>query len=134
VSPLWVIQRALMVLALLATLSTLLLIGVQRRRELGILGALGLGPDGLARMTLAEAGAAGLVAAILGVGVGLGIAVAVRECAGYLFGLEPALVFSGMLVPALGYSLVCLVAVVIGAGVPAWRTSQLQITDALRYE
>ena len=134
VDPFWVIQRALMALALLATLATLLLIGVQRRRELGMLGALGLGPDGLARMTLAEAGAAGLAAAVLGVGVGLGLGIAVRECAGYLFGLEPPLVLSGMVVPAILYCLICLAAVVIGAGLPAWRTSQLQITDALRYE
>lgn len=134
VAPFWVIQRALMALALLATLSTLLLIGVQRRRELGLLGALGLGPEGLARMTMAEAGLVGLVASGLGVGVGIGLMVALRECAGYLFGLEPPLVLHGVFLPAALYCLISLVAVVLGSGWPAWRTSRLQITEALRYE
>ncbi|MHB1910617.1 MAG: ABC transporter permease [Acidimicrobiales bacterium] len=134
IQPFWVIQRALLALALLATLSTLLLVGVQRRRELGLLGALGLGPGGLARMTLVEAGGIGLVASVLGVGAGVGILVAFRDSAGYLFGLEPPLLLGGLVLPAIVYCLIAVAAVLIGAGLPAWRTSQLQITEALRYE
>src|SRR6185312_6478206 len=43
-SPFWFLQDALLVVALIGTLSTLLLVGVQRRQEFGTLAALGLSP------------------------------------------------------------------------------------------
>src|SRR5207248_3227049 len=52
VSPFWALQRAMLLVAIIATLSTMLLVGVQRRREQGLLAALGMGPGDLARMTL----------------------------------------------------------------------------------
>jgi putative ABC transport system permease protein len=54
VTPFWTLQRLLLFVALVAALSTLLLMGVQRRRELGVLGATGFSPSALARMTISR--------------------------------------------------------------------------------
>ncbi|HEV2369614.1 MAG TPA: FtsX-like permease family protein, partial [Acidimicrobiales bacterium] len=134
VQPFWVLQRGMMGLALLASLSTLLLIGVQRRREMGLLSALGLSRGGLVRLTVTEAAGVGAVAALLGAVTGAVIVVAFKEVSGFLFGLQPRLDWSGMPLPMLIYSLLAVVAVLVGGGLPAWRASRLQPAVALRYE
>jgi putative ABC transport system permease protein len=134
IQPFWVLQRSLLILAVFATLSTLLIIGMQRRREVGLLAALGLGPGGLARMTLAEGVLVGVVASVLGICTAFALMVGFRNSAGYLFGFEPPLVTSGLASPALVYGVVALAVVLIGSGLPALRSSRLQVAEALRYE
>ena len=52
----WAIQRSLLLVAFVAVLSTLLLVGAQRRRELALLAAVGMQPGEMARMVVSEAG------------------------------------------------------------------------------
>jgi putative ABC transport system permease protein len=132
VTPFWSLQRAVLFTALVAAMSTLLLVGVQRRRELGVLGAVGFGPAGLARMTLVEAAAAGFSGAVLGVVASLGLFVvfssaslaAVGHTLPFRFETPSAIVAVGLAV----------VVVAVGGLLPAWRTARLQIVDAIRDE
>jgi putative ABC transport system permease protein len=73
-APFTALQRALLLVAFVAVLSTLLLVGVQRRRELGLLAAVGMEPSQLAGMTVAEGATAGLI----GLAVALGASIIVE--------------------------------------------------------
>ncbi len=53
--------------AFVAVLTTLLLVGVQRQRELGLLAAVGMQPSELARMVVVEAALVAVVGAVVGV-------------------------------------------------------------------
>ncbi len=132
VTPFWTMQRILLFVALIATLSTLLLVGVQRRRELGVLGAVGFGPGGLARMSLGEAFAAAVAGSVLGVVASLGLFEAFRNVAFAAVAVEAPFRFE---VPSAVIAVILAVLVVsIGGLLPAWRTSRLQIVEAIRDE
>ncbi len=132
VTPFWTLQRVLLVVALIAALSTLLLVGVQRRRELGVLGAVGFGPGALARMTVAEAAAAALAGGLLGVAASIGLFEAFRNVAAATVGIRPPFRFE---LGAAAVAVVLAVVVVsIGGVLPAWRTARLQIVEAIRDE
>ena len=60
------LQRALLLMAFVAVLSTLLLVGIQRQRQLGLLAAVGMAPREIAGMVLAEAAMVGVCAVVLG--------------------------------------------------------------------
>lgn len=130
--PFWTLQRLMLFVALVATLSTLLLVGVQRRRELGILGAVGFGPIAVARMTVLEAIAAGLAGSGLGVIGSLAVFEVLRNAAGVSIGVRPDFSFN----PGAGVSatLLATVVVIIGAALPAWRAARLPIVEAIRDE
>jgi len=70
-SPFWTLQDALLIVALIGTLSTLLLVGVQRRQEFGTLAALGLSPGRLARLTVIEAALVGAAGSVFGILAGM---------------------------------------------------------------
>lgn len=132
VTPFWMLQRLLLFVALIATLSTLLLVGVQRRREFGILGATGFGPGSLARLTITEALIAGAIGAILGGVASLGLFEVLRNVSAVALGRRPPFTFD---VPSALYSsAIALVIVAIGGVLPAWRASRLQIVEAIRDE
>lgn len=131
-APFWTLQRALLLVALIATLSTLLLVGVQRRHELGTLGALGLGPRALASMTLVEAAVVGVSGCVIGVGVGIITGIGMMADAVFATGASPPFRFDP--VTATAYAGIALLVVVAGASWPAWRISRLQIVTALRHE
>jgi putative ABC transport system permease protein len=130
--PFWALQRMMLLVAFIATLSTLLLVGVQRRREQGLLGAVGMGPTRLARMVLVEGGAIGVCGSVLGILASLGLAGVLIQVSGVLFGLRPPLRID--LRPGLLYAVVGTLIVLAAAAWPAWRTSRLQVVEALRYE
>jgi putative ABC transport system permease protein len=132
IAPFWTLQRILLFVALVATLSTLLLVGVQRRRELGILSAVGFGPGGLMRMTVAEGAAAALAGGILGVLASLGVFEAFRNVAFAAVGAHPPFRFE--FTPAITAVGLTFGVVVFGSLLPAWRTSRMQIVEALRDE
>lgn len=131
-TPGWVLQRGMLLVTFIAVLCTLLLIGVQRRRELGLLAALGMAPDSLAATALIEAGAVGLVASVLGALAALGIFEAGRDFGLFGFGVLPP--FRINLAVSSAYAALGVTVVLVGALLPAWRTSQLPVMDALRYE
>src|SRR5207302_3233791 len=75
----WAIQRALLLVAFVAVLATLLLVAVQRRRELALLAAVGMRPSELGRMVLFEAATVGIVGTVLGAVFGIGMYLALQQ-------------------------------------------------------
>ena len=132
VTPFAALQRGMLIVALVAVTSTLLLVGVQRRREHGLLMAVGLAPTGLGRLVLTEAGIVGIAGSILGTLAGLGTYVAMMLVSPLVTGLAAPFHFD--LIAPLIYGGIGLVFVLLGASVPAWRTSRLDPALALRYE
>jgi hypothetical protein len=130
--PFWLLARGMLVVAFIATTSTLLLAAVKRRAEHGLLAAVGMPPGDLGRMVLVEAGLFGVLGTLSGfVGGVIGLA-AFSFASGVLTGL--AIPFSLHLAPLLLYGALGTVCVLVGAAVPAWRTAQLDPVVALRYE
>src|SRR3954452_7973654 len=66
VAPFNLLARGLLVVAFIATASTLLLAAVKRRAEHGLLAAVGMPPGDLGRMVLVEAGLFGLLGTLNG--------------------------------------------------------------------
>lgn len=132
VAPFTALQRAMLVVSLIAVTSTLLLVGVQRRREHGLLIAVGMAPAGLGRLVLTEAGIIGIAGSVLGTLSGLVTYVAMMWVSPLLTGLAAPFRFD-LAAPVI-YGGIGLVFVLLGAAVPAWRTSRLDPALALRYE
>jgi putative ABC transport system permease protein len=122
----------MLVVALIAVTSTLLLVGVQRRREHGLLMAVGMAPTGLGRMVLSEAGIVASAAAVLGTVAGTVVYVAMIWVSPLFTGLAAPFRFDPS-APVL-YGGVGLAFVLLGAALPAWRTARLDPGLALRYE
>jgi putative ABC transport system permease protein len=124
----WVIVGA----TALAVLNTLLISVVERRRELGILRAVGTSRRTVRRMVGAEAAAIGVLGAVLGVSFGVlehAVAVvAVRGLTGfhvrYAFLIAP--VFVGVASAA--------AVVALGSLAPAWRAARTNVIEAIGYE
>jgi putative ABC transport system permease protein len=131
-SPLWVLQRALLLVSFIAVLSTLLLVGAQRRRELGMLAAVGMQPRELSTMVLTEAGAVGVAGSVLALVVGLGLCLGLMAIIPIVVGFKGPLLFELPAFPI--YAAIAVVVVVAGAAVPAWRSSRLEVVEALQYE
>jgi putative ABC transport system permease protein len=128
----WAFQRGLLAVSFVAVLSTLLLVGVQRRRELAMLAAVGGTPSILARMVLAEAGIVGLAAVALSAAGGTVVLWALLEVAPLVIGFGTPLrpdwlsaVTSGGL---------SLVVALLAAFWPARRAARTDVAVALRYE
>ncbi len=119
--------------ALLGVVSALLISVLQRRRELGLLRAVGASRGQVLGSVLAEAALMGLVGAILGLVLGLllewyTVNVMVLDEAGFVFPMRipwasVATVFGGSVVAA----------TVVGLW-PAWRATRLRIPEAIAYE
>jgi len=119
--------------ALLGVVSALFISVLQRRRELGLLRAVGASRGQVLRSVLAEASLMGVVGAMLSVLIGLAlewytVRMLVFDAAGVVF---------PMLIPWTS------AAVVIGGSVaaatlvglwPAWRATRLRIPEAIAYE
>jgi putative ABC transport system permease protein len=132
VLPLWTLQRALLAVSFVAVLSTLLLVGMQRRRQLAMLVAIGTPPSTLARMVLVEAGAVGLVAVGLGVGGGLVVLWALVTVAPLLTGF--AVPFHPHWPALLLWGGVAFLVAVLAALWPARRAARTEVLAALHYE
>ncbi|MEY2423973.1 MAG: putative transport system permease protein [Acidimicrobiaceae bacterium] len=128
----WALQRALLATAFVAVLSTLLLVGVQRRRELGLLAAVGMQPRELARMVLFEAVLVAIVGGIVGVFVSLPMYGGLLLIAPVLIGFKEPFVLDPA--SAVIYVLVAIVVALLGSAWPAWRTSRIEVLEALAYE
>jgi putative ABC transport system permease protein len=131
-APFWTLQRGLLVVSFVAVLSTLLLVGIQRGREMGVLGAVGMEPAVLARMVLAEAGLVGLLAIGLTATGGFLMLWALNRVAPLLIG------FTNPLAPdwwsLVVWGGVSLAVTLLAALWPARRASRTKIVAALQYE
>jgi putative ABC transport system permease protein len=126
-------QMVIGLVALLGVASALFISVLQRRRELGLLRAVGASRWQVLRSVLAEAVLMGIIGAVVGFGIGVVLEwyvldVMVLDEAGFVFPLR---------VPWLEGGLVSLLAVVLAtlAGLmPAYRATRLRITEAIAYE
>jgi putative ABC transport system permease protein len=131
-SSFWALQRSMLLVAFVAVLSTLLLVGVQRRRELGLLAAVGMAPRELARMIVSEAGAVAVTGIGLGVLAGLVMSMGTLAVTLVLIGYKDPLAFAWPTIP--GSAAIGAAIVLLASAFPAWRTSRLQVVEALQYE
>ena len=131
-APFRTLQQGLLAVSFVAVLSTLLLVGVQRQREFGLLGALGGEPGMLGRMVVGEGAAVALVAIALGVVGGLVMLLAVVLVSPLLIGF--ATPFAPAWLPYLPAAVTAL-AVTVGASLwPAARAARTDVILALRDE
>lgn len=130
--PFRAMQQTLLLVAFVAVLSTLLLAGLQRRREHGLLSAVGAEPAALRRVILGEAsvvaGAALLHAAI----VGPVVLWTMLQVIPVLIGARNP--FRADWASLLSGGAAAVVGVLLAAAWPAWRASRVEVLDALRYE
>lgn len=131
-APFKVLQAGLTALAFVSVISTLILAGTQRRRELGLLAASGMAPRSVFAMVLAEAGAVGLIATLVSLPLGTLQSVAFQAVIPLILGWENPLRFD--LWAWLLYGGLTTIVVVVGAIIPAWFASRADVIDALAYE
>ncbi len=126
-------QAVVGIVALLGVISALFISVLQRRRELGLLRAVGASRSQILRSVLAEAVLMGLVGAILGLGIGVVlewyvVKIMLLDEAGFVFGmllpwLEAGIVFSS----SIG------LATLVGLW-PAYQATRIRIAEAIAYE
>ncbi|HEY3140820.1 MAG TPA: FtsX-like permease family protein [Acidimicrobiales bacterium] len=130
--PFWTLQRGLLAVSFVAVLSTLLLVGVQRRREMGMLSAVGMTPSTLWRMVVAEAALVGVVAVLFSVAGGLIMLWALLDVSPLLIGFVTPYRPDWMAVPVWGG--VAVAVAVVAALWPARRAARTDVVVALQYE
>ena len=123
--------------AMLGIVNTLVMAILERRREIGILKALGAADRDVKQLFFLEAGVMGLLGGVLGVGIGWLIGRAVTAGTNFYLqrqNLPPADVFAVPWWLVLG-AIIFSIAVSLGAGLyPASRAAKLNPVEALRYE
>jgi putative ABC transport system permease protein len=126
-----------LVVASLGIVNTLVMAVLERRREIGIMKALGASDRDIRRLFFAEAGAMGLAGGVLGVAFGWGIALAINWGTAYYLAQRD---FPPEVVAAVPWWLVAAaisfgVVVSLAAGLyPASRAAKLDPVQAIRYE
>lgn len=130
--PFRAMQRALQFVAFVAVLSTLLLAGLQRRREHGLLAAAGAGPAALRRMILAEAGLASGVAVATAAVLGPVVLWSMLQVIPILIGNRNP--FEADWSALVGGGAIAVAGALFAAAWPAWRAGRTDVLDALRYE
>jgi len=126
-------QFIVAVVAALGVVTSLLISVLQRRRELGLLRAVGATQPQVLKSVLAEAMFMGLIGTILGFAQGLFMEwyflhIVMREETGFVFDL---------LVPwkeALGIGLICVLTATAAGLIPAFHAVRLNIPEAIAYE
>jgi putative ABC transport system permease protein len=121
------------VVALLGVISALFISVLQRRSELGLLRAVGASRGQVLGTVLAEAVLMGVIGAAIGLAVGVVLEwyivhVMLLDEAGFVFPMRFAWTVTGLVC-----GLSVLVATLFGLW-PAWRATQLRITEAIAYE
>jgi putative ABC transport system permease protein len=131
-APFRIMQQGLVFVSFVAVLSTLLLVGMQRQRETGLLAAVGAAPPDLRRTVLTEALLVGAAAVIQAVVLGLVMLWALTQIVPVIIGFRnPYQVAWGT---SLGAAATALVVTAMAAAWPAWRASKVEVLEALRYE
>jgi putative ABC transport system permease protein len=131
-APFEILQDALFVVVGVTTFTTIMLVSLQRRRELALLAAVGLSAVGLRALALVEAGIISIVGGATGAGAGLVISLPLRNAAAFSLGVRLPLYLSFGSV-ALAF-LAGASAVLLGGLLPADRLRKLDIQTALQAE
>ena len=126
-------QAVVGVVALLGVIMALLISVIQRRREFGLMRAVGAAQGQILRSVLAEAVLMGMVGAILGLLIGIVlewyvIAIVLLDEAGFIFPMKIPWLEAGAV---MGLSV--LMATLVGLW-PAWQATQIRIAEAIAYE
>jgi putative ABC transport system permease protein len=116
------------VIALLGIANTLALSIMERRREIGLLRAVGMTRRQVRRMVRWEAVLIALFGAVIGllVGVGLGVAVVAAIGSGLVVALPWANLVTYLFAAAIGG--------VLASVIPGWRGSRIDVLSAIAYE
>ncbi|WP_454195963.1 FtsX-like permease family protein [Nocardia sp. Marseille-Q1738] len=121
---LWIV----VLVATVALLNTLMLSVLDRRRELGVLRAMGSGRKFLMRSVLAEAAGIGIVGAVLGLLLGALVQYLASVAMGHALTIDVAYQPSPMV---LVYGVIALALALLGSIPPALRAARLPIVEAL---
>jgi putative ABC transport system permease protein len=116
------------VIALLGIANTLALSIMERRREIGLLRAVGMTRRQVRRMIRWEAVLIAVFGAVIGMLVGVGLGVAVVAAIGE--GLHAAVPWVNLAV----YLVLAAVGGVVASVIPGWRGARLDLLDAISYE
>jgi putative ABC transport system permease protein len=118
--------------ALLTVLNALFIAVIERRRELGILRAVGTERPQLGGAIVAEGVAVAVVSAAIGLVIGLAIHATFIDILGDLAGIPTRYQFT--LRPSLVSAGAAVLVAVIGGALPAWRAARTPIIEAIGYE
>jgi len=131
-APLNSLKYGLLAIAFVSVSSTLLLVGMRRRREMALIQALGATRFKVFAVTTIEAIVASAVGALLGAVLSIAIMEAVRGAAVVDVGSVAPLTFP--LSEAITYSALAATAAIFAAFIPAWKSTQAAPSAALRDE
>ena len=116
------------VIALLGIANTLALSIMERKREIGLLRAVGMTRRQVRRMIRWEAVLIAVFGAVIGMLVGVGLGVAVVTAIGA--GLQVAVPWFNLAI----YLVLAALGGVVASVIPGWRGSRLDVLDAIAYE
>ena len=125
------IQWIVAVAAAIALLNTLLLSVLERRRELGVLRAMGASRRFVVRMVLAEAGSVAIVGALVGIVMGGGLHFLADKILSETTSID---IIFRPLWSSVGYVAAAAALCLIGALVPAVRAARMNITESILSE
>lgn len=131
-TPLNTLKYGLLAIAFISVLSTLLLVGIRRRREVALIQALGATRVRVFSITTAEAVLAGAAGGLFGAVLSIAISEAVRRAAVVNVGLITPLVFPWT--DAVVYAALATIAAVFAAIIPAWKSTRSTPATELRDE
>ena len=131
-TPLNTLKFGLLAIAFVSVLSTLLLVGMRRKREVALIQALGATRLRVFSITTIEAVIAGAAGGLFGGVLSIAISEAVRRAAVVNVGLVTPLVFPWT--DALLYAALATVAAVFAAIIPAWKSTRSTPATELRDE
>lgn len=142
----FIILVLIVLVAAFNIISTLIMVVMEKTRDIAILKAMGTPPKGILRIFIIEGLVIGVVGTLLGAILGLGIALNLEKVSGFvenLFGFKflPRDVYYIDKLPSqvnpLDVGLIAVTAVLItllATLYPSWRASKLDPAEALRYE
>lgn len=131
-APLNTLKFGLLVIAFVSVSSTLLLLGIRRRREVALIQALGATPAKVFAVTTIEAVVASAVGALLSGALSIAILDAIRQAAVVDVGAVTPLIFP--LSEATRYAAFAMMAAIFAAIVPAWKNTRAAPSSELRDE
>jgi putative ABC transport system permease protein len=130
--PLNTLKYGLLAIAFVSVSSTLVLVGIRRRREIALIQALGATRSKVFAITTYEAIVASATGALFSAALSIAIIEAVRRAAIVDVGSVTPFIFP--LSEAIRYAALATMAAILAAVIPAWRSTQAAPSTALREE